>query len=112
VAKKIIFVSDLSGKEIDPKDAVRVTVSYADARRGTVVVDAHESDAEVQRLVAVGTKQARLAAISTAPRAPARETRDRVGSSLNAVRAPSHRRQPDRAGRTRPTRRTFLPARR
>jgi hypothetical protein len=59
MARKIIFVSDLSGKEIDEKDAVRVTVTYADARKGTVVVDAHESDTEVQRLVSVGTKQAR-----------------------------------------------------
>ena len=35
------------------------TVSFNDARRGTYVVDAAESDAEVQKLVSVGTKQAR-----------------------------------------------------
>jgi hypothetical protein len=59
MAKKVIFVSDLSGKELDENAAVRVTVSFNDARRGTYVVDAAESDAEVQKLVSVGTKQAR-----------------------------------------------------
>jgi hypothetical protein len=59
MAKKIIFVSDLSGKELDANSAVRVTLSFSDARRGTYVVDAAEGDAEVQRLISVGTKQAR-----------------------------------------------------
>jgi hypothetical protein len=59
MAKKIIFVSDLSGKELDANSAVRVTVSFSDARRGTYVVDAAEGDAEVQKLISVGTKQAR-----------------------------------------------------
>jgi len=58
MAKRVIFVSDLSGKELDSNDAVH-TVSFADARRGTYVVDAAEGDAEVQKLVSVGTKQAR-----------------------------------------------------
>jgi hypothetical protein len=59
MAKKVIFVSDLTGKELDANSAVRVTVSFSDARRGTYVVDAAENDAEVQRLITVGTKQAR-----------------------------------------------------
>jgi len=59
MAKKIIFVSDLSGKELDANSAVRVTVSFSDSRRGTYVVDAAEGDAEVQKLISVGTKQAR-----------------------------------------------------
>ena len=59
VAKKIIFVSDLSGRELDSNSAVRVTVSFSDARRGTYVVDAAEGDAEVQKLISVGAKQAR-----------------------------------------------------
>ena len=59
MAKKIVFVSDLSGKELDSNSAVRVTVSFSDARRGTYVVDAAEGDAEVQKLISVGTKQAR-----------------------------------------------------
>jgi hypothetical protein len=59
MAKKVIFVSDLSGKELDANSAVRVTVSFSDARRGTYVVDAAENDAEVQKLISVGAKQAR-----------------------------------------------------
>ena len=59
MAKKVIFVSDLSGDELHENAAVRVTVSFTDARRGSYVVDAAESDAEVQRLISVGTKQAR-----------------------------------------------------
>ncbi len=59
MARKTVFVSDLSGKEIDEKDAVRITVVYADARKGQVVVDAHPDDAEVKELVQAGAKQAR-----------------------------------------------------
>jgi hypothetical protein len=59
MARKTIFVSDLSGKEIDAKDAVRITVSFTDARRGQVVVDAHPEDPEVKLLTEKGTKQAR-----------------------------------------------------
>jgi len=59
MAKKVIYVSDLSGKELDANSAVRVTVSFSDARRGTYVVDAAENDADVQKLISVGTKQAR-----------------------------------------------------
>jgi hypothetical protein len=59
MAKKVIFVSDLSGKELDENAAVRITVNFSDARRGTYVVDASENDAEVQKLISVGTKQAR-----------------------------------------------------
>ena len=59
MAKKIIFVSDLSGKELDANSAVRVTVSFSDARRGTYVIDAAETDSEVQKLISVGIKQAR-----------------------------------------------------
>jgi hypothetical protein len=34
LARKTVFVSDLTGKEIDEKEAVTVTLRYADARRG------------------------------------------------------------------------------
>jgi hypothetical protein len=57
VAKRIIFVSDLSGKEIDDKDAAKVTIAYADARRGQVVLDVNAN--EVEDLASKGTKQAR-----------------------------------------------------
>ena len=34
MARKTIFVSDLTGKTIDEKDAAILTIRYADARRG------------------------------------------------------------------------------
>jgi hypothetical protein len=59
MARQTIFVSDLSGKQIDPNSAVKITVTFADARKGQYVIDAHPGDSEVQRLVAKGTKQAK-----------------------------------------------------
>ncbi len=60
MARKTIFVSDLSGKEIgNDRDAVTITVRYADARKGVIVVDAHPDDSEVKRLVQAGKQQAR-----------------------------------------------------
>ena len=42
MARKTIFVSDLSGKEIESeREAVTITVKYGDARKGVIVVDAH-----------------------------------------------------------------------
>jgi hypothetical protein len=57
VARKTILVSDLSGRTIDESDAATVTVKYADARRGQVVLDVNA--AEVADLAAKGTKQGR-----------------------------------------------------
>lgn len=57
MAKRTIIVSDLSGKEIDPSDGATVTIKYADARRGQVVLDVNAS--EVEELASKGTKQAR-----------------------------------------------------
>jgi hypothetical protein len=57
VAKKTIFVSDLTGKEIDEKNAATVTIRYADARRGQIHLDVNAN--EVDDLAARGTKQAR-----------------------------------------------------
>ncbi len=57
MAKKTIFVSDLTGKEIDEKDAATVTIKYTDVRRGRVVLDVNAD--EVADLAAKGTKQAR-----------------------------------------------------
>jgi hypothetical protein len=60
VAKKTIFVSDLSGREIsNPRDAVTITVRFGDARRGQYQVDAHPDDPEVKTLIETGTQQAR-----------------------------------------------------
>jgi hypothetical protein len=59
MARKTIYVSDFSGRELNDRDAARVVLTFADARRGQYVVDAHSEDPEVQRLIQVGTKQAR-----------------------------------------------------
>jgi hypothetical protein len=57
MARKTILVSDLSGKEIGDLEGATVTIRYADARRGQVVLDVNAS--EVADLAAKGTKQAR-----------------------------------------------------
>jgi hypothetical protein len=59
VATKTIFVSDLSERPLEDSDHVQITVKFADGRRGQYLVDAHQDDPEVQRLVSVGRKQAR-----------------------------------------------------
>ena len=58
MAKRTIYVSDLSGKEIrDDKDAAQVVIRYGDARRGQVTLDVLAS--EVDDLASKGTKTAR-----------------------------------------------------
>jgi hypothetical protein len=57
MARKTIYVSDLSGSEIDEKNAAQVIIKYGDARRGQVVLDVNAS--EVDDLASKGTKQAR-----------------------------------------------------
>jgi hypothetical protein len=57
MARKVVLVSDLTGKEIQDGDAATVTISYADARRGVVKLDVNAG--EVADLAAKGTKQAR-----------------------------------------------------
>jgi hypothetical protein len=57
MARKTILVSDLSGNEIEEREAAKVTITYADARRGQVVLDVNAS--EVEELASKGTRQAR-----------------------------------------------------
>ena len=57
MARKTIYVSDLTGKEINEKDAAKITITYADARRGQIVLDVNA--AEVDDLATKGTRQAR-----------------------------------------------------
>jgi hypothetical protein len=57
VARKTIIVSDLSGAEIDENEAAKITITYADARRGQVVLDVNAS--EVEELASKGTRRAR-----------------------------------------------------
>ncbi len=57
MARKVVFVSDLTGKEIDDKDSARIVITYADARRGQIVLDVNGS--EVNDLASKGVRQAR-----------------------------------------------------
>jgi hypothetical protein len=57
LARKTIFVSDLSGKEIPEGRAAQITIKFADARKGTYVLDVTEDEAE--DLGRKGRKQAR-----------------------------------------------------
>jgi hypothetical protein len=57
MARKTVLISDLTGAEIDEKDAATLTIKYADARRGLVVLDVNAH--EVDDLAVKGTKQAR-----------------------------------------------------
>lgn len=57
MARKQILVSDLSGEEIDPKEAAQVIIRYADARRGQIVLDVNAG--EVENLAVNGQRQAR-----------------------------------------------------
>jgi hypothetical protein len=57
MARRLVLISDLTGSEINEKDAAKLTITYADARRGQIVLDVNAS--EVDDLAAKGTKQAR-----------------------------------------------------
>lgn len=57
MAKRTIVVSDLTGREVDEKDAATVVITYADARKGVIRLDVNAS--EVEELASKGVKQAR-----------------------------------------------------
>jgi hypothetical protein len=57
MARKTVFISDLTGKEINEKDAAKLTITYGDARRGQIVLDVNAS--EVEDIAVKGVKQAR-----------------------------------------------------
>jgi hypothetical protein len=57
MARKTVLVSDISGREIDDRNAAQVVINYRDARRGRVVLDVLAD--EVDDLARKGTKQAR-----------------------------------------------------
>ena len=57
MAKKTVLVSDISGKEIDEKNAAQLVINYSDARRGRVVLDVNAD--EVSDLASKGQRQAR-----------------------------------------------------
>jgi hypothetical protein len=45
LAKKTVFVSDLSGKEIEAGKAARISISFDDGRKGSYVLDVTEQEA-------------------------------------------------------------------
>ena len=57
MARKVVLVSDLTGKEIEESNAAQLVINYRDARRGRVVLDVNAD--EVDDLARRGTKQAR-----------------------------------------------------
>ena len=60
MARKTVFVSDFSGKEIgDEKQSAVVSIRYGDGRRGIVIADAHVDDPIIKEIVKVGRQQAR-----------------------------------------------------
>jgi hypothetical protein len=57
MAKRTVFVSDLSGDQIGEGKAARIAIKFQDARKGTYLLDVTEAEAE--ELGKKGTKQAR-----------------------------------------------------
>lgn len=57
MANKTIFISDLTNKELDEKQAVKITVTDK-ANEAAYVVDADRNDEIVKKLMEAGKKQA------------------------------------------------------
>ena len=57
MARKTIMVSDLSGSEIQEGKGATVTIKFSDARKGTIVMDV--TDQEAEEMGRQGRKQAR-----------------------------------------------------
>jgi len=59
MARKSIFVSDVSGKEIEEGKGGKLRLTFEDARRGSVEWDVDGNEPEIQSLMAKGRKVAR-----------------------------------------------------
>jgi hypothetical protein len=60
MARKSIFISDFTSKEIaDEKQSAVITVRFGDGRRGVLVADAHIDDPIVDQIAKVARSQAR-----------------------------------------------------
>jgi hypothetical protein len=57
MARKTVFVSDLSGDEIPDGKGAQVAIKFNDARKGTIVLDI--TDEEAEELGRKGRRQAR-----------------------------------------------------
>jgi hypothetical protein len=57
MARKTLLVSDLSGAEIADGKGATVTINFRDARKGTIILDVTDSEAE--EMGRKGRRQAR-----------------------------------------------------
>jgi hypothetical protein len=57
MARRSVLVSDLSGEEIPDGKGATVTINFRDARRGSIVLDV--TDAEAEKMGKNGRKQGR-----------------------------------------------------
>ena len=57
MARRTVLVSDISGEEIDEGKGATLTISFRDARKGAVVLDVTDNEAE--ELGRNGRRQAR-----------------------------------------------------
>jgi len=57
MARKTVFVSDLSGGQIEDGKGATISIRFADARKGVYVLDV--TDQEAEELGQKGRKQAR-----------------------------------------------------
>lgn len=57
MARKSVFVSDLSGEEIPEGKGATITIKFTDARKGTIALDV--TDTEGEKLGEKGRRQAR-----------------------------------------------------
>ena len=57
MARKTVLVSDLSGTEIPDGKGAQVTIRFNDARKGTIVLDV--TDGEAEQMGSKGRKQGR-----------------------------------------------------
>lgn len=57
MARKTVLISDLSGEEIAEGRGAQVTIKFSDARKGTIVLDV--TDAEAEQMGRKGRRQAR-----------------------------------------------------
>jgi hypothetical protein len=57
MARRTVLVSDLSGAEITDGKGATVTINFKDARKGTIVLDVTDSEAE--EMGQKGRRQAR-----------------------------------------------------
>jgi hypothetical protein len=57
--RKVITVSDFSGRELEPGVGAKITVVFEDRRRGEYVADARLDDDLVRQVVSAGRQQKR-----------------------------------------------------